>query len=387
MDAHSAELPSGPDDVGVDVPIRVFNHRLWPTLSALADMLEVPSRPVSVASSFSNERGDTFFRYGTFGPPQFNLPYVPPRYLSRRSLAIIAGVAQFRLSAGLDLENGALNERPLKDYLADGEYSEAFIEDFLYPAVGTICTCSRDNVAEYPARVIVESLFDIFLAGRLRRFQGGTRQIVRQIVRDLPDVRLGVGVQSFEVHDTGVRVRLADGIEAFDHVVIATQANHARRLLPAGFEPEQEALRGFEYDQLDVVVHTDRSLMPSSERDWASVNFFLSDNRAQAASTLWVNRVEVQFEGQAPVFQTHNPLAEPDPDKELLRATLQRPVVNRKSLAAYQLLQALHEQPGRRIWFVGSYATQGMPLLESGVRSSQDTLAHLGVQAPWATSA
>ena len=384
MDAHSAEIPTGPDDVGVDVPIRVFNRRLWPTLSALADELAVPSRSINVASSFSEQTGSTFFRYGTMQAAQVSLPYVPPRYFSARALAIIAGVAQFRLSAGLDLQNGALNDRPLRDYLAEGDYSETFVEDFLYPAIGTICTCSRDSVAEYPARVIVESLFDIFLAGRLRRFTGGTRQIVRRLVAELPDVRLGVPVQSVAVNGSAVEIALPDGSEAFDHVIIATQANHARYLLPGQLEREHAMLEQFRYDALDVVVHTDRDLMPKSPKDWASVNFFVTPDRAQAASTLWVNRVEVQFEGHAPVFQTHNPLHTPAPDKEVLRVTLQRPVVNADSLDGYRQLQALHRQPDRRVWFVGSYATRGMPLLESGVRSSESTLAKLGVVAPWA---
>ncbi len=386
MDAHSAEIPTGPSDVGVDVPIRVFNRKLWPTLSALADELGVVSRPISVASSFSETTRQTFFRYGTVTAAKVSFPYVPPRYLSPRALAIISGVAQLRLAGGLDLENGTLNDRPLKAYLAEGEYSETFVEDFLYPAIGTICTCSRDSVAEYPARVIIESLFDIFLAGRLRRFTGGTRQIVRRLVANLPDVRLGTGVQQVTASDDGVDIKLADGVERFDHVVIATQANHARALLsPTAFAPEHDALERFRYDQLDVVVHTDRALMPRAERDWASVNFFVSPEREQAASTLWVNRVEVEFEGQSPVFQTHNPLWAPEANKEMLRVRLQRPVVNADSLRGYEMLQALHREPDRRIWFVGSYATRGMPLLESGVRSSESTVAHLGVRAPWST--
>ena len=384
MDAHSAEIPTGPEDVGVDVPVRVFNRRLWPSLSALADELEVPSRPVDVASSFSELSGQTFFRYGTVNAAKVSIPYVPPRYLNGRALSIISGIAQFRLSGALDLQNGTLNDRPLRQYLADGDYSEAFIEDFLYPAIGTICTCSRSSVAEYPARVIVESLFDIFLAGRLRRFKGGTRQIVRRLVADLPDLRLGVEVQRIDVNGASVQVKLADGIESFDHVVIATQANHARHLLAEEtFGEEHAALERFRYDQLDVVVHTDRDLMPRAERDWASVNFFVTPDREQAASTLWVNRVEVQFEGQAPVFQTHNPLRMPASDKEVMRVRLQRPIINADSLAGYRALHALHDQPQRRIWFVGSYATRGMPLLESGVRSSQTTLARLGIEAPW----
>ena len=385
MDAHSAELPTGPDDIGVDVPIRVFNRRLWPNLSALADALDVASRPIDVASSFSEATGQTFFRYGTVKAASLSIPYVPARYLGGRALSIISEVTRFRFAAGLDLRAGALGDRPLHAYLADGEYSEAFVEDFLYPAIGTICTCSRDSVSEYPARVIVQSLFDIFLAGRLRRFTGGTRQIVRRLVDDLPDVRLNTPVRRLTRDVEGAHVHLADGVETFDHAVIATQANHAISLLPDGFDRECEMLSQFRYDGLDVVVHTDRSLMPSAENDWTSVNFFVSPDRSEAASTLWVNRVEVQFEGMAPVFQTHNPLH--TPADEVLRVSLQRPVVNADSLAGYEALRRMHGEPGRRVWFAGSYATRGMPLLESGVCSSMAAVAELGVGAPWANAA
>jgi hypothetical protein len=33
------------------------------------------------------------------------------------------------------------------------------------------------------------------------------------------------------------------------------------------------------------------------------------------------------------------------------------------------LLEALHAQPGRRVWFCGAYASPGVPLLESATTS------------------
>lgn len=46
--------------------------------------------------------------------------------------------------------------------------------------------------------------------------------------------------------------------------------------------------------------------------------------------------------------------------------------------ANLQQLDALHAQPGRRIFFCGSYAAQGIPLLESAVASALRVAQALG---------
>jgi hypothetical protein len=46
-------------------------------------------------------------------------------------------------------------------------------------------------------------------------------------------------------------------------------------------------------------------------------------------------------------------------------------VVQADSVAALAALADLHAEPGRRLWFCGSYAQPGIPLLESAVRSAE----------------
>ena len=45
------------------------------------------------------------------------------------------------------------------------------------------------------------------------------------------------------------------------------------------------------------------------------------------------------------------------------------------SNAAIAELQALHAEPGRRLWYCGSYAEAGVPLLESAARSARQVAA------------
>jgi predicted NAD/FAD-binding protein len=51
-------------------------------------------------------------------------------------------------------------------------------------------------------------------------------------------------------------------------------------------------------------------------------------------------------------------------------------------IAGLDLLHHLHQQPDRRIWFCGSYAAEGVPLLESAVVSSLRVANRLSIQLP-----
>ena len=84
--------------------------------------------------------------------------------------------------------------------------------------------------------------------------------------------------------------------------------------------------------------------------------------------------------GAEPVFQTWNPIIEPDPTLVLGESSFERPVVNQASMRGLELLSELHQQPDRRTWFCGSYAARGIPLLESAATSSLAVADRLGDQ-------
>ena len=169
----------------------------------------------------------------------------------------------------------------------------------------------------------------------------------------------------------GVELQLSDGgRDVLDHLVVATQANTAIQLLPALQPAERETLATFLYETIQVIVHTDRNWMPLRERDWSTFNMLVAGNRQAAMCSVWLNRFHSDWQLEVPVFQTINAFAEPDPEKVISRGVLQRPVVTMKSRQAWDRIGEMNRQAERRIWFCGSYAGAGTPLLESGVNSA-----------------
>ncbi len=61
---------------------------------------------------------------------------------------------------------------------------------------------------------------------------------------------------------------------------------------------------------------------------------------------------------------------EPDPALVMAEARVSRPVVTLATREVPARLAALAEDPDRRIWAVGSYPEEGIPLLESAAASA-----------------
>ena len=110
--------------------------------------------------------------------------------------------------------------------------------------------------------------------------------------------------------------------------------------------------------------------MPSKQEDWTALNFQMDKALEKPMFTVWVNKVEPTLTNSAPVFQTWNPLFEPAPDTVLARVPLERAVVHSGTARVHEALSQWHRQPGRKVFFCGSWAYEGVPLLESAVRSA-----------------
>jgi predicted NAD/FAD-binding protein len=229
-----------------------------------------------------------------------------------------------------------------------------------------------------PAAVVADYLLGGVTRESVRRARGGADDVARRLVAPIAAARLRCRARIEGVARDGaaVVVRGPQGAERFDHVLLATQANQALALLADASAREAAWLGAFDYADLRVVMHHDTALMPRDRRDWSAVNLFVHPDHAAPESTIWIDRVmptlprRAEGERAMPVLQTVLPARAPREDLVIAEAAFQRPLVSARSAAALPELAALHAEAGRRVWFCGSYAEAGVPLLESAVRSA-----------------
>ncbi|MCM0612386.1 FAD-dependent oxidoreductase [Marinobacter sediminum] len=363
MDAHSLTVDGGL----VDVPLRVMSSGAWPSVLQLAKEVGVGTFEIGLHASCSWTSGDTWFRSGEV--PILRWPFIGSlRYLDTRALRMGQGIWQLkRLTRKLERED---NDATLGEILEHHDFDPLFWRGLVLPMLTTICTCEEKHLLNWPAGQLL-SLLDSTLPGSdICRLKGGTSALVEGLARDLP-LHSGSPVAQVEEGEEGVRVHNERGEGGmFDRVIVATQANHLSFLDDTQFGDERKMLENIGFDSGELWVHQDPRFMPSKKQDWAALNFQMDEALEKPMFTVWVNKVEPTLDGSEPVFQTWNPLFEPDPDTVLARVPLERAVVHPGTARVHEALALWHRQPGRKVFFCGSWAYEGVPLLESAVRSA-----------------
>lgn len=377
--AHSVTLDGG---VRVDVPLRVFYGGYYPTLTRLYAALGVASEPVSYAASIEDAQrpGRLAFRYRNLRWGRWSVGTMAPQDLLLGPAARRIGwsLLRFHARARPALAAGALQGLSIGEYVAREGYPAEWADGFLWPAIATVCTCSCAQARDFPAAVIVDYLARGLARQAVRRALHGADDVERRLLAGRFSFHGGMSIEGLRRDEEAVRLRCAGSELRFDHVVLATQAHHARRLLADATPAEAALLDAFRYVPVEVVTHTDAALLPARRRDWSPVNLRPGAGDGPPQSTIWLNAVQPALRGRPDVFQTVHPLALPREGMLLGRAQFERPLVDAASQRALAALPALHREAGRRLWFCGAWAQAGIPLLESAVRSAHDVAEALG---------
>jgi len=373
-----------------DLPPRLFNQHLWPNLWHLYESIGIEIEAVEPTKSFGLWNGKTSLQMGR---NWFRRPILARvlALLSRDGRSIAGGIRRLEVEASRNPQNDLPGDIDFDTYLRendllDGNKSSkqnrtAFINRFLLPSLSsTVCTCSHESVRRYPAATILEAVYKLIQGQQLFRVKAGMTEVARRLSESISDVRLNTSITNAVTTESGVRIDFDSGPPLdVDHLIVATQANSAIKFLPRLSNLEREMLASFEYEDSTIVLHRDPAFMPKSRRYWSLFNLLSDPHADDSMCTVWMNRFHTEWKTKQPVFQTIRPLGMPQAETIICQRRLQRPIVNQKSLAGIELLQQLHSEPDRRIWFAGSYAAAGVPLLESGVVSSQNIAEKLSM--------
>ncbi|EQA35338.1 NAD(P)-binding Rossmann-like domain protein [Leptospira inadai serovar Lyme str. 10] len=372
MDAHGTDLDWNGKSIRIDVPFRAFKKNYYPCLLDLFKEADIAVRPVDYSFSLNYGDGTTYFGFSTFalGGNFFPIPYIAC-FSNSNSRKIFSDAMRFYEESENQLET--LNEEQLtiSDFLRKFRYSREFEDQYLIPMFSTINTCTSESAKNYPAEAVIRYHSKGLKFLRFLTAEKGTRDITNRLASRASKILLNSEPKQIVLNGNKVRLLFDNHEEYFDRVVIAAPANRAVSMLPDEHSREKELLSSFKYESSEVVTHSDPKFMPKQKKHWAPMCFALSKDGSRATATILLNKVLPEM-GGTPVFQTWNPLIEPQPDSILSRSKFERPVIDLASKEMIRELKELQEMPGRKVWLCGSYARYGIPLLEAGVSTALD---------------
>jgi len=381
--SRTLEVEAGDRAVPVDTGFIVYNERNYPNLIRLFETLGVATEDSDMSFAVSAENGE--LEYGGRASALFSSPraFVDPRVWS-----LLRGIVRFR-SEQQNLEAGLVApDLTIGQYLQERGYSQAFIDHYLTPLASAVWSGTRNDAAGMPAGTFLgflrnHGLIRLDDRPQWRTVTGGSRTYVERAAKEITTVHTGRPITGVRRTDAGVEVRDAlGGVDRFDHVVVATHADLALRILgDEATSDERAVLSAFRYDDNEVVLHTDARAMPRRRSVWSSWNATVrpSDDGTDPVSvTYWMNRLQ-SLPSAVDVFVTLNPGNAIDESAVIDRWMAAHPQFDLHTDRAQAAMPGI--QGRDRIWYAGAHLGYGFH--EDGLQSGLTVAAALGAPAPW----
>ena len=357
------------DGLALDTGFLVHNEQNYPLLGRLFGELGVSTHASDMSFSVScNGCGLEYSGRRPFAQPRNG---ASPAFLS-----LMWEIGRWLRTARPGDESQSPESLSLGEYLDEHGYSQRFRRHFLVPLTSALWSTAPGRALEFPAAYAIRFFDNHGMLGfgrfKWRTVTGGSRTYVDAIAARLGDrLRLASGVRSIRRTPDGVELRVGDGVEGYDAVVIATHADEALTLLEDPTADERRVLGRFAYTVNEAILHTDSRYLPRARRARASWNYRLGDD-GRPTITYHLNRLQA-LDAEKDYCVTLN---EDVPDAHVIeRITYTHPLFTVDSMKAQAELPRL---AGERTVYAGAYFGNGFH--EDGLASGVAAARALGVE-------
>jgi len=368
-DTHNIVL--GDQVYAVDTGFIVFNEHNYQYFCQFLSDLKVDSQASEMTFSVAD----------AISGLEYNATTLDKLFCQRRNLfrprfyRMVKDILRFYRVAPALLESND-DKLTLGDYLHQQHYSSTFIDDHILPMASALWSGPPQALRDFPARYFVAFMANHQMLKTDNRPEwrtvcGGSSTYIEAFKRDFKgDLRLDCPVQAISRDETGVTVKTHQGEEHYEHLIMACHSDQALVLLQDASAQETDILAAMTFQENDVVLHTDASLMPKHPKAWASWNALkLSDTQTRCTVTYYMNMLQ-KLNAPEPLLVTLNCTDRIDPTKILQQRHYHHPVYTPASLAAQKRRDEINGV--NNTWYTGAY--WGWGFHEDGAKSAQEVV-------------
>lgn len=248
-----------------------------------------------------------------------------------------------------------------EDFVESFSFNKSFKNEFLYPFVAAGWGVSKEDIKKFSA---YDALKYVVKGKDAPNYQwieivGGTQKYIKALASELQNTVIKLSSKITQItYDNGIyTVMEEDGTQSqFDHLVIATNAMEAAKLLKD--IPERLDLRSMlsqiEYFKTTIAIHGDERFMPRDKRDWTVVNVrYDGTNSATTVHKKWLSETPI-FKSWL-TFDVRSPEDNGDPMPEPLYDLVQydHPKADLKYFQVQKAIGMI--QGNHNLWFAGNY--------------------------------
>jgi predicted NAD/FAD-binding protein len=374
---HTVPVIADSGKYEIDTGFIVCNDRNYPNFLRFMDKLGVDLQATEMSFSVRNDKLATEYNghnLNTLFAQRSNL-------LSPRFIGFVREILKFNKAAKQAIAEGNVGELTLDEFLEKAGFGKMLRENYLLPMVAAIWSCSIKQAGDFPLQFFLQfflnhGLLDIKDRPQWYVLKGGSHAYIEPMTAAFKDrIHLQTPVRSVRRQQAGIAVSTDQGTDFFDQVIFACHSDQALSLLENPGPGEEDILSKLLYQDNEVVLHQDQSIMPSRPLAWASWNFLASDGESESAPIVtYCMNILQGLKSSEPFLVTLNPGQRLDEDKVLQRFNYAHPVYSLAGSAAQARRQEICGVD--RIHYCGAYWYNGFH--EDGVRSALDVCQRFG---------
>ena len=367
---HNIELEG--KSYSVDTGFIVFNYKTYPNFTGLLKELGVKEQLSAMSFGVKCEKTGLEYMGSTI-----NSLFAQRRNIFRPSFwRMILDILRFNRQA-TDLLEDESDDISLGEYLKREKFSQTFIDYYLVPMAAAVWSADLNLMYQFPARYLIQFFHNHGLLSVTNRpdwyvIKGGSKTYATALTASFKDkIRLSTPVTGVKREQDAVVVTSPQGEESYDAVFFACHSDQALRLLEQPTVSEQQVLGAIKYQENEVLLHTDASILPKRKTAWAAWNYHLLEgDQAQVPVTYNMNILQGLDSDQTFCVTLNNSNAI-DQTKVLKRLQYHHPIYTQESVAAQARQSEINTD---RLYFCGAYWRYGFH--EDGVVSALNALDH-----------
>ena len=356
----------------VDTGFIVFNYPNYPELSQLFSELNVPIAKSDMSFGASLKSGKIEYALRNFDAifaQRKNL-------LNPQFVKMVWDINKFNTIGLTVADDESLTIGQFLKRLKTGDW---FRDYYLLPLSGAIWSTPTEKILDFPAYAMLQFFKNHALLSRSGQHQwytvkGGSREYVSRLENVLAqkqvEIRVNTPVASVTRHATGVVVKTyCSEPQTFDEVVFATHSDDTLALLSDPSKIEERNLASIKYQDNEVVLHSDVSVMPKLYKCWSSwvYNERKDKSTDKIDLTYWMNSLQ-PIPLDDPLFVTLNSTQNIDQNKIHDQVTMRHPVYDLGVLSVQKDISL--NNGDNRTWFSGAWMKNGFH--EDGLSSGLD---------------
>lgn len=366
----------------IDTGFIVFNDRTYPNYERLLEEIGVGRQPSEMSFSVRNDENGLEYN----GHSLASLFTQKRNVVNVRFYRFLAEIMRFNRLAREAHQRGQVSEQSamhtLGEFLNQHGFSDYFCQNYILPMGAAIWSSTLSDMRGFPLAFFLRffqnhGLLDVTNRPQWYVIPGGSREYVRKLTPAFAEkIQLNTPIRQVTRHQHGVVLTTESGEYQFDHVIFACHSDQALSMLADPSMAEREVLGAIPYQDNEVVLHTDTSLLPTRKGAWASWNYHLpvsEDIDTQPAALTYNMNILQSIQAPETFCVTLNQTDRIDSSKILRQFVYAHPVFNTESVAAQQQRHRINGQ--QRSWFCGAYWYNGFH--EDGVRSALDVVEEM----------